>query len=499
VINRLIRYSGPIDIHVISSTEEEPGQLKPGRGLGLSARRVMGGFAVAVVVLPLLTAVLLPLRADVSLSTVLLLYLLAVVSVSLVGGAWPGLVASVAASQLVNWFFTPPYYRWVIAEAENIVAIAVFVVVAATVSLLVSIIARGRRQAERGRSEAQVLARLAGSLLGRSDPLPELLEGLRASFGLDAVAVLRRDGTDWSVDVGVGEPLPTSPSQGSESVQLDDGVLVLRGRELRAEDRTVLTAFAAQLAVAARTRRLGIEVTKASEIARLSDLRAAILASVSHDLRTPLASIKASVSSLRQRDVAWSADQTDEFLDTIAVETDRLTTLVTNLLDMSRLQAGALQLVMIPIGLDEIVSRALGTVRDGGRGVFVDVPESLPLVRADSSLLERSLANLIDNAVAHSPPGQNVVVDASEHAGSVVLRIADRGPGIREEDRKRVFQPFQRAGDVPRDGGVGLGLAVAKGFVETMGGRLVLADTPGGGLTVVVSLGVADDARVGSR
>jgi two-component system sensor histidine kinase KdpD len=166
---------------------------------------------------------------------------------------------------------------------------------------------------------------------------------------------------------------------------------------------------------------------------------------------------------------------------------------------MSRLQAGAVQLVMIPIGLEEVVSRALGAVRDGGRGVFVNVPESLPLVRADAGLLERSLANLIDNALVHSPPGKSVVVDSSEHAGSVVLRIVDRGPGIREEDRKRVFEPFQRAGDVPRNGGVGLGLAVAKGFIETMGGRLVLADTPGGGLTAVVSLGVADDARVGSR
>jgi two-component system, OmpR family, sensor histidine kinase KdpD len=499
VVNRLIRYSGPIDIHVISAPEgEEPERLATG-GLGLSVRRVATGSAVAVVVLPVLTAVLLPLRADLSISTILLIYLLAVVAVSLVGGAWPGLAASIVASQLVNWFFTPPYYGWTIAEAENIVSLVVFVVVGGTVSVLVSIIARGRRQAQRGRAEAQVLARLAGSLLGRTDPLPDLLEGMRRSFGLDAVAVLRRDGSEWSLEVGVGESLPRSPSEGSESVDIDGGVLVLVGRDLRAEDRTVLTAFAAQLAIAVRTRRLGVQVTKASEIARVSDLRAAILASVSHDLRSPLASIKASVSSLRQTDVKWSANQTQEFLETIAVETERLTTLVTNLLDMSRIQAGAVQLVMIPIGLEEVVSRALGTVRDGGRGVFVDVPESLPLVRADAGLLERSLANLIDNAVAHTPPGQSVVVDASEHAGSVVLRIMDRGPGIPEEDRKRVFEPFQRAGDVPQDGGVGLGLAVAKGFIETMGGRLVLADTPGGGLTAVISLGVADDARVGSR
>lgn len=491
VISQVIRLSGPIDVHVISSTEEEHEALRNPPRPGLPRSRVLTGFALVFVGLPILTVGLIPLRSSLSLSTVLMVFLLAVVAVSAAGGMWPGLVSSIAASLIVNWFFTPPIHTWTIAEAENAVALVAFVAVATTVSWLVSAAARRRAQAERARSEAQFLAQLAGALIGSKDPLPELLEGLRSSFGLDAVAILRREEGDWIVEAGVGDPLPASPAEGTEALSLDEGTLVLTGAKLHAEDRTVLRAFAAQLAVAARSRRLGREMSKASEVARVGDLRSAILASVSHDLRTPLSSIKASVTSLRQRDIAWTQDQIDEFLATIEDENDRLTTLVGNLLDMSRLQAGAVQTVFRPIGLEEVVPRAVATVTGGGRGVDVDIPESLALVNADASLLERALANLIDNAIVHSPPGKVVRVDAGEHANHITLRIIDRGPGIKEKDRTRVFEPFQRAGDGFTDGGTGLGLAVAKGFIETMGGRLVLADTPGGGLTAVVSLPVA--------
>lgn len=492
VINRVIRISGPIDIHVISSTEEPHERLKPPPRVGLRRGRIAAGFCLLAFLLPALAVAMIPLRTSLSLSSVLLAFLLAVVAVSAVGGLWPGLVGSIAASLVVNWFFTPPIYTLTIAEAENIVALIVFVGVAMTVSWLVSAAARRRAQADRARSEAQFLAGMAGTLIGSSDPLPELLEGLRASFGLDAVAILRREGTDWTPEAAVGEPIPTNPAEGSEAVSLDEGTLVLVGGKLHAEDRTVMRAFAAQLAAAARARRLGREVSKASEIARVGDLRAAILASVSHDLRTPLSSIKASATSLRQRDIHWTEEQRDGFLATIDEETDRLTTLIGNLLDMSRLQAGAVQTVFRPVGLDEVVHKAMATVRGGGRGVDVDIPESLPLVTADAGLLERALANLIDNAIIHSPPGKFVRVDAGEHSGHVTLRIIDRGPGIREKDRMRVFEPFQRAGDKSNNGGTGLGLAVAKGFIETMGGRLVLAETPGGGLTAVIALEVRE-------
>jgi two-component system sensor histidine kinase KdpD len=206
-------------------------------------------------------------------------------------------------------------------------------------------------------------------------------------------------------------------------------------------------------------------------------------------LRTPLASIKASVTSLLQRDVAWSADATREFLETINEESDRLNALVGNLLDMSRLQTGAVQLVMRDVGLEEVVPRALAGLPDRPVPVVLDLPETLPRVKADAGLLERAVANLVDNARAWSAPDQTVRVEAGAVQNRVDLRIIDHGPGIPVDQRERVFQPFQRLGDNPSNGtGVGLGLAVARGFVEAMGGDLTVEDTPGGGATMVLSL-----------
>jgi two-component system sensor histidine kinase KdpD len=170
--------------------------------------------------------------------------------------------------------------------------------------------------------------------------------------------------------------------------------------------------------------------------------------------------------------------------ETIDGEVDRLNEIVSNLLAMSRLQVGALQLAYADVGLDEIVARALVSLGDRAGGVVVDVPDSLPRVRADPALVERAVANVVDNALAWSPPEQPVRIEAAVVGEGVVLRVIDRGPGIAPSDRDRVFQPFQRLGDERSRGGVGLGLAVARGFTEAVGGELRLEDTPGGGTTM---------------
>ncbi len=189
-----------------------------------------------------------------------------------------------------------------------------------------------------------------------------------------------------------------------------------------------------------------------------------------------------------QRDVVWTQHAVHEFLETIDEETDRLNTLVGNLLDMSRLQTGALQLVLRDVGLEEIVPGALGSLAERGEPVAIDVPETLARVRVDTALLERAIANLVDNALAWSPDDVEVRVEAAEVGDHVELRVVDRGPGIDPEDKARVFQPFQRLGDRSNGTGVGLGLAVARGFVQAMHGTILLDDTPGGGATMVVQL-----------
>jgi two-component system sensor histidine kinase KdpD len=220
-------------------------------------------------------------------------------------------------------------------------------------------------------------------------------------------------------------------------------------------------------------------------------MRTALLAAVSHDLRTPLASAKAAVTSLRSPDIRWTDEDRDELLATADESLDRLAHLVDNLLDMSRLQAGALAVFPRPAGLEEIVARALDDLGPAGREVVVEIPDTLPEVRVDPAILERVIVNLTTNAVRYSPAGRPPLLTASALGDRVELRVADRGPGIPEPDRDRVFVPFQRLGDTDNTTGVGLGLALSRGLTEAMGGTLEPEETPGGGLTMVLSLPAA--------
>ena len=265
-------------------------------------------------------------------------------------------------------------------------------------------------------------------------------------------------------------------------------LLALRGRPLPAADRRVLGAFASYAAVALDQQRLAAEAEAAKPIAAADRMRTALLAAVSHDLRTPLASAKAAVTSLRSPDVKWTAEDRDELLATADESLDRLAHLVDNLLDMSRLQAGALSLFPRPAGLEEIVSSALDNLDPAARVVTVDIPESLPEINVDPAILERVIVNLTENALRYSPAGKPPLLAASALGDRVELRVVDRGPGIPEKDRDRMFVPFQRLGDTDNTTGVGLGLALSRGLTEAMGGTLTADDTPGGGLTMTVSV-----------
>jgi two-component system sensor histidine kinase KdpD len=499
VINGVLRASGSIDVHVISAEPADRhvaiAMRRPHRRNRLSRRRQLVGWLLAILGPPLLAVILTVGREGFGLSSVLLLFLLLVVVVAAIGGLLPAFLAAVSGSLLANFYFTPPIHKFTIAEGENLLALCVFLVVAGVVSWLVSIASRRTADAARARAEAETLAALGGTLVTAEDPLPPLVAQLRAAFAADAVAVLRElpEG-GWAIEAVAGEPVPTRPEEGAFSVAIGPlESLVVVGPALSDEDLEVLRAFAAQVQVAVERRRLRADVAAATELAEGNELRTALLAAVSHDLRTPLASIKASVTSLLQRDVAWTAEATREFLETIDEETDRLNSLVGNLLDMSRLQTGAMQLVMRDVGLEEVVPRALDGLPDRPVQVVLDLPETLPRVNADAPLLERAVANIVDNARAWSPEGQCVRVEAGAVSGRVDLRVIDHGPGIPVDQRALIFQPFQRLGDNPSNGtGVGLGLAVARGFIDAMGGEIVVEDTPGGGVTMVVSLPAVD-------
>jgi two-component system, OmpR family, sensor histidine kinase KdpD len=286
---------------------------------------------------------------------------------------------------------------------------------------------------------------------------------------------------------------------------VDDAVsLVLRGRPLAAADRRVVEAFAAQAAIALRQERLAERAAAVGALSEVDKLRTALLSAVSHDLRSPLASAKAAVDSLRSREVQFSEADRDELLATAGESLDRLGRLVDNLLDMSRLQAGALAMSPQRFNLSDVIARAVDDLDEGGageggtdQGVRVQLSDDLSEVYADPALVERALVNLLANAIRYSPPGGSPVVTASEHAGYIETRIIDHGPGIPTADWERIFLPFQRLGDRDNATGVGLGLALSRGLVEAMGGTLDPEHTPGGGLTMTLRLPTAESTMDG--
>jgi two-component system sensor histidine kinase KdpD len=317
---------------------------------------------------------------------------------------------------------------------------------------------------------------------------------LRVALTLDAVAVLAPTPHGWRVDASSGDPVPSSPEGASYSAELASGsMLVVSGPSLAAEDRRLLSAFVAHLRLAQETLRLQAEALTAAGLAEANTVREALLAAVSHDLRGPLANIKASATSLLSDDVQWSGDEVRSFCKTIDAEADRLHSLVSNLLDMGRLQAGMLGVQVRGVAADEVVYATLASLSADVSKVDVDVRDDLPYVSADPALLERALANIVLNALNWAPEGTYVRVEAGVAGGRVHLRVVDRGAGIPRDKRDMVFQPFQRLGDggSAHYEGIGLGLAVAKGFVDAMGGEIVIEDTPGGGATIVITLEVA--------
>ncbi|MET7497359.1 ATP-binding protein [Streptomyces sp900116325] len=485
------RESGPdLDVHIVTHDEVAKGRGLPiARGARLGRARIIWGWLTGVGGPVLLTLLLTSMTNGPGLANDVLLFLFMTVAAALLGGLLPALASAAVGSLLLNYWFTPPTHTLTVQDPRNFVAIVIFFAVAVAVASVVDLAARRTHQAARLRAESEILSFLAGSVLRGETTLDALLDRVRETFAMESVALLERrsDVDPWTCAGSVG-PAPVSrPEDADVDMPVGDHMaLALSGRVLPAEDRRVLGAFAAQAAVVLDRQRLVGEAEEARRLAEGNRIRTALLAAVSHDLRTPLAAIKAAVTSLRSDDVSWSEADEAELLEGIENGADRLDHLVGNLLDMSRLQTGTVTPLIREIDLDEVVPMALGGVPEGS--VDLDIPETLPMVAVDPGLLERAVANIVENAVKYSPDGERVTVAASALGARVELRVADRGPGVPDEGKERIFEPFQRYGDAPRGAGVGLGLAVARGFVESMGGTLDAEDTPGGGMTMVLTL-----------
>ena len=488
----VVQQSGKIDVHMVTHEEASSGSLWS--RISPRDRHVASWLAALVVPSVICALIVFLLDPLLGLAGESALFFIGVLIVALLGGVAPAAVSAVLSGLLLNYFLTDPRYTFVINEPDAAVTIAVLLLVAVAVAALVDGAASRAREAKRASQEAELLALFAGSVLRGAD-VDTLLERVRETYSQRTVSLLRESADGPAIVGCVGNDPCVNVDTADTAIEVGDDEfwMLLAGKKLSARDRRVLGAVAGQAASLVKQRELTEEAGKAEAIAQADELRRSLLSAVSHDLRTPLAAAKAAVSSLRSSDVDFSAEDTAELLATIEESIDQLTALVGNLLDSSRLAAGVIRPEVRRVYLEEAVQRALLGISKGitgfGRGgldrVKVEVDDAV--VMADSGLLERVLANLIDNALRYAKDSP-VRVNAGQVGDRVLIAVIDEGPGIARGTEEQLFAPFQRLGDQDTTIGVGLGLSVARGFVEAMGGTISSNDTPGGGLTVEIDL-----------
>jgi len=488
----VVQQSAKIDVHMVTH-----GEVKRGRSWSsLTPRHRHTVSWLAALVVPSVICALIVWLLDPYLGVggESALFFIGVLVVALLGGVAPAALSALLSGLLLNYFLVEPRHTFTIAEPDSAVTIVVLLLVAVAVAALVDGTAKRAREATQASREAELLALFAGSVLRGAD-LSTLLERVRETYAQRAVAILRVTDDVESVVACVGNDPCVSPASADTAIEVGDDEfwMLMSGRQLAARDRRVLTAVAKQAAGLVKQRELSEEAGRAEAIAQADELRRSLLSAVSHDLRTPLAAAKAAVSSLRSDDVDFSAEDTSELLATIEESIDQLTALVGNLLDSSRLAAGVVAPNLQSVYLEETVQRALVGISKHSTGfrsvaldrVKVEVDDAVAM--ADAGLLERVLANVIDNALRYAPDSP-VRVTASTVGGRVLIAVIDDGPGIPRGTAEQLFAPFQRLGDQDNTTGIGLGLSVAKGFVDAMGGTIQATDTPGGGLTVLIEL-----------
>ncbi|WP_438484902.1 DUF4118 domain-containing protein [Streptomyces sp. S186] len=484
---RTIKGSGPIDVHIVTHKEAAGAAAlrlpHPSRGIG--PRRYWSALAGTVVLLPLLTLLLAALRGHLGLSSDLVVYLLAVVLVALVGGIYPALLAAVAAALLADYYFTAPVHSFGVARPDEIIALVVFIATAALVGTAAGSAAQRTHQAVRATSEARALSRLAVGMMHGQD-LPALIEQIRENFGLASVSLLERDPEAspeprWYVVASAGEQPPEKPYEADvESPVDDDLTLAARGSGLSTEDQRVLAACAAELGLAHARGRIAGRLGRTDTLATAERTRASLLLAAGRDLRAPLHTAEEALAHLRRRRTGGLAPEEARLLGTARSAVHRAAQLVTDLDDLGRLHAGALDLYLRPVDLNEVLGAALDDLGPGGHSIVLRLPEQLPDVIADAALLTRALTALAADALRHSPQDRPPVVTAEARDGWLRIRVRD---GVSD------LGPEPSTGPSRASGGRAGSLAVrlARDLAEAMDGTLETT-TKGAAFTVTLTL-----------
>jgi len=482
-----------------------------------SLRRDLFGAGVALAAIAALSAVMVSDRRHVAVATAGLVLVLPVVAGVVLGGFLAGAVAVVAGFFAFDVLFIPPYDRLSVGRAANWVALVVYGIVMVIVARVVASLREAQTEAHRNDEVTRQLYRLSDALIARQG-LAELLgvvaETIASTFGARWVTVLLPDGEALAQVASAGEAISEeeraalSPAAGrAESLSRSEGaelftrvalsangrpvgLVVLAGGALDAHNRDLLHTFANQAALAIERAQLQEQVLHGELLEEVDRWRRALMGAVSHDLRTPLASVKTAVSTLRRDDVELVAEDRGELLALIEEQSDRLARLVTNLLDMTRIEAGTLELRRETAAVADLVAEATLTLgaSAGLSSLHTDLPGDLPLVDVDPLVMVQVLANLIDNALVHSPAGTRVEVTAATEGDHVRLAVRDHGPGVPEAEREGIFAMINRRSGAGR---AGLGLTIAQTFTEAHGQHIELVSPPGGGASFEVTMALA--------
>jgi two-component system, OmpR family, sensor histidine kinase KdpD len=428
-------------------------------------KRLALGVLASAAAVALVTAAIALIERAVPVISLGALYLFAVLPIAVVWGLELAIAVSIASMLAFNWFLLPPTHTFQLRDGANWLALAVFLATAVVVSALAAHARRRRDDAEQRRREADVLAEAAGDLLRGTELSAELEKLAQLTAGVLGVRAAR-------IELGAqprGVPIEVNRRRVATlfaDEPLDPAVA-----------RRFLPALAGLLAVAAGRAELEAEALEAEALRRTDVVKTALLRSVSHDLRSPLTAIRAGAEALGSEELQLDEVDRVALVAAIRQEAERLDRVVANLLDASRLEAGAVESHRELWSVEELVGQALDSVRaDAGR-IIVDLAADLPPVNVDAGQVERAIANLISNALRFSPPGSPVVVRVEQGATELRIHVVDRGPGIAADERGAIFQPFHRG----EGGGSGLGLAIARGFAEANGGRLWTQEDPIGG------------------
>lgn len=485
VVENVLRHTPDLDVHVIAIGDERaPSVRQRRRARQFSWRRRILALALSAVTLPVLTVVLTNVRSNLSPSTEFLAYLVVVLALTSWGGALVGVVAALAAFGLENYYFVKPLHTLAVSRPDDLVSLSAFLVFAVGASVVVSRFARRSLEADRARAEAQVLVKVVATVGTSHEDLLPLLDSLRAVFDASSAAICIQGNDGWEPFVVSGDELHGSETETYFAID-DEHSLVLDGVSLDGEDRQLVSAFAGRIAAGFRTLNTVEGEAQRRVLADAHTRRSGLLRAISYDLREPLSKIQFKVTSLLDGVVTAPAKVQRERLMEIQTEVQRLHRLSANLVDAGRLEAGSITPKLELVSIDVLVNRALATIDTSARPFDIDVARDLPPFLSDPVLGERAITIVVENACRFSPGDRPVRITAGVTGDAIELLVIDRGPGVAMAQRTAILDDRQRFTTDQK--GVNLGLSVASGFVQQLGGHLRFEDTPGGGLTVVLA------------